>query len=91
MHSEAYGWKAEDIMDDAIPEIVDLHVKNAGLTGGRIIPRNYVRVLISVLDTVQQNQESFNTTEDILGLFESKEEELDEDDFFDDFDDEEWD
>ena len=90
MHSEAYDWKAEDIMDDAISEIVDLHIQNAGLTGGKVTPRIFVRVFISVLDTVQQNQNEFNNTEDILKLFESREDEIDEDDFFDDFDDEEW-
>ena len=90
MHSVAYDWEAKDIMNDAIEGIVDLHVQNAGLTGGKVTPRIFVRVFISVLDTVQQNQSEFKNSEDILKLFESKKEEFDEDEFFDDFDDEEW-
>ena len=86
MHSEAYNWNASDRINPIISDLVDMHINNASLIGGKVTPRVFVRSFISVLDTVQQNQSSFKESEDILKLFENKEKELEED-FLDDLDD----
>ena len=59
MHEEAYKWNASDKITPILDDIVDIHVENAGLTGGKVTPRTFVRSFISVLDTVQQNQSFF--------------------------------
>ena len=93
MHSEAYKWNASDRISPILSDIVDRHVKKASLTGGKVTPRMFVRAFISVLDTVQQNQNHFKKSEDILELFEDKEGEVGGEEFPDDFDfddDEDW-
>jgi thiaminase len=81
MHSSVYKWKAENLINPVIDDIVDMHENNALLTGGKVTPRVYVRTFISVLDTVQQNPEELCTKDKILELFE-KEEVLEIDDDF---------
>ena len=78
MHEEVYEWNGSEKISPVIGEIVDKHEENAGLTGGKVTPRIFVRSFISVLDTVQQNPDEFNTDKDILKVFEEKETEFEE-------------
>ena len=91
MHEEAYNWNASDKINPILDDIVAIHVENAGLTGGKVTPRTFIRSFISVLDTVQQNQSYFRRSSDILEMF--REQEGSGDDFdFDDIDefDDDW-
>lgn len=85
MHSEVYKWNASDKISPILSKIVDIHEENAGLTGGKVTPRTFVRSFVSVLDTVQQNQSFFKDPDSILQIFGEREAELEED-FFDDED-----
>lgn len=78
MHEEVYEWNASEQVSPVIGNIVDTHEENAGLTGGKVTPRIFVRSFISVLDTVQQNPDEFQSDNDILKVFEDKETELEE-------------
>lgn len=78
MHEEVFEWNASEQISPVISDIVDIHEENAGLTGGRVTPRIFVRSFISVLDTVQQNQVEFKESKDVLKVFEEKETELEE-------------
>lgn len=71
LHSEAYDWNTNKIQS-IIGEYIDLNIENAGLTGGVVSPRDYIRKLISILDTVEQNQEKLNKTKKIRKLFEKE-------------------
>lgn len=89
MHEEAYKWNASDKINPILDDIVAIHVKNAGLTGGKVTPRTFIRSFISVLDTVQQNQSFFKRSSDILEMFNEQEGKGDDFDFddLDEFDD----
>jgi len=76
MHENAYNWNGAGKFNPIITNIVDEHEENAELTGGKITPRIFIRSLVSVLDTVQQNQDSFRDSSAILDLFNDKESEL---------------
>ncbi len=78
MHEEVYGWNGSEKISPVIEGIVNIHAENAGLTGGKVTPRLFVRSFMSVLDTVQQNPHEFNNDKDILKVFEEKETELEE-------------
>lgn len=82
MHEEVFEWNGSDQISPVLESIVDLHEENAALTGGKVTPRMFVRSFISVLDTVQQNPNEFDTDKDILKVFEEKETEFEEE--FDD-------
>lgn len=82
MHEEVFEWNGSDQISPVLESIVDLHEENAALTGGKVTPRLFVRSFISVLDTVQQNPDEFDTDKDILKVFEEKETEFEEE--FDD-------
>ena len=69
MHSDAYDWDANAKVGPIVEAIAENHVSNAGLTGGRVNARDFVRKFITLLDTVEQNQSHFNTPEDILSEF----------------------
>lgn len=85
MHEEVYKWDAHNKINSVLDDIVKSHVETAGLTGGKVTPRTFIRSFISVLDTVQQNQSFFKNSEDVLEMFKQRE---DEDEFinFDDID-----
>ena len=86
MHSDVYNWDANDKVGPIVENIADEMVSNAGLTGGRVTARDFVRKFITLLDTVEQNQSHFNTTEDILNEFIENTGQIEEDEF-DEFDD----
>ena len=73
MHEEVYQWDSSENITPVLDDIVGIHVRDAGLTGGKITPRVFIRSFISVLDTVQQNQSFFNNPSKILELFEKQE------------------
>ena len=85
MHGEIYGWDANEKISPILDQIVKSHEEKALLTGGKVTPRTFVRSLISLLDTVQQNQSQINDSSDILKIFNENETELE-----DDFDDDDW-
>lgn len=85
MHAEAYNWNAADKINPVLKDIVKIHIENAGLTGGRVIPRTFIRSFVSVLDMVQQNQSHFKDSKEILKVFNDREAELNEN--IDEFDD----
>lgn len=78
MHENVYKWNGSEKIEPVMENIVDVHEENAGLTGGRVTPRIFVRSFMSVLDTIQQNPDEFNEDKDILKVFEEKETELEE-------------
>ena len=78
MHEEVFKWNAKEKISPMIEDIVLTHEENAGLTGGKVTPRIFIRSFVSVLDTVQQNPEEFSTDKDILKVFAEKETELEE-------------
>ena len=88
MHAETYGWDAQSKISPVIEDIVSTHVMNAELTGGKVTPRTFIRSFISVLDTVEQNENVFNDSSEILKMFKDNETanevDFDEIDEFDD-------
>ena len=78
MHEQVFEWNAKEKISPMIEEIVLTHEENAGLTGGKVTPRVFIRSFVSVLDTVQQNPDEFGTDKDILKVFAEKETELEE-------------
>ena len=90
MHEQTYMWDASDKIAPILDGIVQTHVRNAELTGGKVTPRTFIRSFISVLDTVQQNQQAFKSSDDILEMFNQEESGKDID--FDDIDefDDDW-
>lgn len=78
MHAQVFEWNAKEKISPMIEEIVLTHEETAGLTGGKVTPRMFIRSFVSVLDTVQQNPEEFSTDKDILKVFAEKETELEE-------------
>ncbi|MDR1820702.1 MAG: ATP-binding protein [Methanobrevibacter sp.] len=85
MHEEVYKWNASDKFTPIIENIATKHEENTELTEGKVIPRTFMKSFISALDTVEQNQELFESKEPILELFDDKDNESS-----DDFDDEDW-
>ena len=88
MHAETYGWDAQSKISPVLEDIVSTHVMNAELTGGKVTPRTFIRSFISVLDTVEQNENVFNDSSEILKMFKDNETanevDFDEIDEFDD-------
>ena len=78
MHEEVYKWNASDKIKPILKNIVKIHVENAGLTGGKVTPRTFIKSFVSVLDTVQQNQSYFKNSKEILNLFKDRKSELNE-------------
>ena len=57
-----------------------------GLTGGLMVPRDFIREFVEILDTIEQNQTELNNNEKISELFASKENtSTQEDDLYDDW------
>ena len=82
IHEEAYDWNANDKISPVLDGILSIYISEASLTGGKVIPRIFIRSFISVLDTVQQNQSFFKDSNQILKLFdEQKALKIDFDDF----------
>ena len=86
MHSDAYNWDANAKIGPLVETIAENHVSNAGLTAGKVKARDFIRKFITLLDTVEQNQDHFNSPEDILEEFNGNINQVDEDEF-DEFDD----
>ena len=88
MHAETYNWDAQSKISPVLEDIVSTHVMNAELTGGKVTPRTFIRSFISVLDTVEQNEDVFNDSSEILKMFKDNETtnevDFDEIDEFDD-------
>ena len=85
MHKQTYDWDITNAKE-AISEFIEIRVANTGLTGGVIVPRTYIRELISVLDTVEQNQDQLNNKEEIIKLFKEEENSIEsEEEIFDDW------
>ena len=76
MHCEVYEWEGIEKFNPIINDIVEKHVLDASLTGGKVTARIFIRKFISLLDTVQQNQNLFNTPQDILKEFSEKSNEI---------------
>lgn len=72
MHSDIYEWDAFEKFNPIIDNIAEKHVLDASVTGDKVTARIFIRKFISLLDTVQQNQELFNNPEDILIEFDEK-------------------
>lgn len=87
MHGEVYDWDAQSKVKPIIENIADELISNAGLSGGKVTARKFVRKFITLLDTVEQNQPHFNTPEDILNEFINNTNQIDDEDEFDEFDD----
>lgn len=86
MHSDAYNWDAKAKIGPIVEAIAENHVSNAGLTAGKVKARVFIRKFITLLDTVEQNQNHFNSPEDILDEFNGNIDQIDEDEF-DEYDD----
>jgi len=86
MHQQGYDWDVSNV-ESALDDFIQIHIDNSGLTGGLIVPRTFIRELISVLDTVEQNQDELNNTDEIILLFKHEEESSMEDgeEIFDDW------
>ena len=88
MHAETYNWDAQSKISPVLEDIVSTHVMNAELTGGKVTPRTFIRSFISDLDTVEQNEDVFNDSSEILKMFKDNETanevDFDEIDEFDD-------
>ena len=87
MHGEVYDWDAQSKVEPIIENIADELISTAGLSGGKVTARKFVRKFITLLDTVEQNQPHFNTPEDILNEFINNTNQIDDEDEFDEFDD----
>jgi hypothetical protein len=71
IHDLAYNWDPRQKMNPPVLEqILDYYESRAGLSGGKVIPRDFIRGFVSVLDVTQQNPEI--TEEEILGLLEEE-------------------
>ena len=87
MHSEAYNWDSKSKLDSVVETIADNLISKAGLTAGKVTPRDFFRKFITLLDTVEQNQSHFKTPDEILNEFMENTNKLDDEDEFDEFDD----
>ena len=87
MHSDAYNWDANAKIGPIVETIAEDHVANAGLTAGKVKARDFIRKFITLLDTVEQNQNHFNSPEDILEEFNGNINQMDDEDEFDEYDD----
>ena len=87
MHSEVYNWNASEYVGPIIGDIAERHISNeASLTESESTARDFLRQFVSLLDTVQQNQDHFKSSEEILIEFNNKQDEISVDEY-DDFDD----
>lgn len=68
IHENVYKWNVKDKINPVLDDIIEIHIKNAGLTGGKVTPRTFNRSFVSILDTVQQNQSHFKDSMDVLNL-----------------------
>ncbi|VUT24538.1 MAG: hypothetical protein MASP_00562 [Candidatus Methanolliviera sp. GoM_asphalt] len=73
MHTLAYDWDPRSRMNPVLEDILNYYEERAGLSGGKVIPRDFIRAFVDVLDTIEQHPDI--TEENILGLFEEKESE----------------
>ena len=80
MHALAYAWDPKDRMNPVLEEILNYYEERAVLTGGKVIPRDFIRAFVGALDTIQLHPDIYQTEEDILGLFE-KEEKVEEEEW----------
>ena len=85
MHSDAYNWDANAKIGPIVETIAENHVSNAGLTAGKVKARDFIRKFITLLDTVEQNQNHFNSPEDILDEFNGNISQIDDEDEFDEY------
>lgn len=72
LHGEAYNWDAINKINPVLNDIISIYLDDAILTGGYVTPRVFIRSFISVLDTVQQNQSYFTDSQNIIKLFQYK-------------------
>lgn len=70
IHGLAYNWDPRAKMNPVLENILDYYESRAGLSGGKVIPRDFIRAFVSVLDVIQQNPEI--TEEEILRLLEEE-------------------
>jgi hypothetical protein len=68
MHKQAYNWDTSNV-EAVIDTFIEIQIQNSGLTGGEIVPREFIRELVSVLDVVQQNQDELNYKDKIIEEF----------------------
>lgn len=69
MHSVVYGWDANKKFDPIMDEIIERAINDASLTEGEVTPRIFIKKFLEALDYVEQNQNNFKTSDDILNLF----------------------
>jgi len=74
MHGKVYEWNAEEVMNPCIEDIIKIQKKNANFIGGNILPREFLKLFISILDIVEQNVDNQITKEEILKLVEERDE-----------------
>lgn len=85
IHKDTYKWDT-NIIENNLDLYIEKHVENSGLTGGLIVPRDFIREFVEILDTVEQNQSELNTNDKIVELFNSEEPlTTEEDDLYDDW------
>ncbi len=85
IHGDAYNWDTS-IVKSNLNLFVNKHIENSGLTGGLMVPRDFIREFVEILDTIEQNQTELNNNEKISELFASKENtSTQEDDLYDDW------
>ena len=61
IHEKAYNWDSEGKID--IEYIVDKEMESASLNNSLLIPREFIKDLIDLLDAIQQNP---NNAEEIV-------------------------
>lgn len=77
MHGLAYNWDSKSRMNPVLDHILDDYEVRAGLSGGKVIPRDFIRALVKNLDLIHQHPEM--TDDQIMGL--PGEEESDEEEW----------
>jgi len=86
IHKDTYNWDTS-IVESNLDLFIEKHIENSGLTGGYIVPRDFIREFVEILDTIEQNQSELNNNEKISELFASEENitTQEEDDLYDDW------
>jgi hypothetical protein len=62
----AYNWDSRSRMNPVLGYILDDYEARTGLSGGKVIPRDFIRTLVSILDVIHQHPEI--TEDKIIGL-----------------------
>ena len=62
----AYNWDSRSRMNPVLGYILDNYETRAGLSGGKVIPRDFIRALVKNLDLIHQHPEM--TDDQIIGL-----------------------